>query len=211
MTADVDPRRRQADRQWFIIGRWQEFEGEGRANLLRVIAIGAFYVVELINFYGLKSVDKDVHDRFTFISVAWVLLALAVLLCLRRLILPVILKYISTSADILLLTTLAAVGRGPASSLVFVYFLIIALAALRFNLPLVRYATIGCMLGYIALLGNADSSWFDAEHVVPVAEELIMLVSLALTGIVIGQVIRRVRALAGAYAKRMDAIGERQS
>jgi len=39
------------ERQWFIIGRWQEYEGEGRANLLRTIALGVFYLVELYSYY----------------------------------------------------------------------------------------------------------------------------------------------------------------
>ena len=38
-------------RQWFIVGRWQEYDGESRANLLRMGAVGAFYIVELLRFY----------------------------------------------------------------------------------------------------------------------------------------------------------------
>jgi len=38
MPADVPTRRACDDRQWFIVGRWQEYEGEGRANLLRIAA-----------------------------------------------------------------------------------------------------------------------------------------------------------------------------
>ena len=39
------------DRQWFIVGRWQEYEGEGRANLLRIAGIAAFYGIELANYW----------------------------------------------------------------------------------------------------------------------------------------------------------------
>ena len=38
------------DRRWCIVGRWQEFEGEGRTNLLRIAGLAAFYIVELINY-----------------------------------------------------------------------------------------------------------------------------------------------------------------
>jgi hypothetical protein len=41
--------RENADRQWFISGRWQEYEGESRANLLRVAGIALFYLIELLN------------------------------------------------------------------------------------------------------------------------------------------------------------------
>src|SRR4051812_31623036 len=40
------------DRRWYVVGRWQEYEGEGRTNLLRVVAIAAFYLVELANYHG---------------------------------------------------------------------------------------------------------------------------------------------------------------
>jgi hypothetical protein len=38
------------------------------------------------------------------------------------------------------------------------------------------------------------------------AEQLLTLVSLAITGIVVGQVVRRVRALASEYAQRLASL-----
>jgi hypothetical protein len=62
-----------ADRQWFIVGRWEEYEGEGRANLLRAVGLAAFYTVELLNYHGLslgflqmpKVVDRPFHLAMT--------------------------------------------------------------------------------------------------------------------------------------------------
>ena len=197
-----------SDRQWFIVGRWQEYEGEGRANLLRIVAIGSFYTLQLANFYlfTVQSPDElPFHQKATALSVAWVLLSLAILMCLRRQILPAVLKFVSTGCDVVLLTALAIAGNGANSPLVFAYFLIIALAALRFSLRLVWFATLGCMAGYLATVGAKDSTWFDAHHIVPPVEQLVMLLSLGLTGIIVGQVIRRVRGLAEDYARRMAA------
>ena len=62
------------DRQWFIVGRWQEYEGEGRANLLRIVAIGAFYAVQLIHFYGLcerTEAQIKFDQSATALAVAW--------------------------------------------------------------------------------------------------------------------------------------------
>src|SRR6478736_2833323 len=132
------------ERQWFIVGRWQEFEGEARANLLRIVAVGAFYVVELLRFYVFEKAAAEhlaFHRQATMIAVAWTMVALAVLLCLRMRIFPAALKYVSTACDIGLLTGLAALAGGPLSPLVLVYFLIAALAALRFSLGLVQFAT----------------------------------------------------------------------
>lgn len=198
-----------SDRQWFIVGRWQEYDGEARANLLRIIAIGAFYVVQLIHYYFFTDQSEAVrafHLRATAIAVAWSMIALAVRLCLRRQIFPAALKYCTTACDLLLLTGLASLAAGPHSPLVLAYFLIIAMAALRFSLGLVWFATLGAMAGYWLLVGIEDlktSRWFDATHAVAPVEQLITLVSLGLAGIVIGQVVRRVQAMAAEYATRV--------
>ena len=206
-----------AERQWYIVGRWQEYEGESRANLLRIVAIGAFYIVQLIHFYYFSDqgeIARQFHQRTTAIAVAWTMVALAVMLCLRRQYFPAALKYCTTACDLLLLTALASLAAGPHSPhspLVLAYFLIIALAALRFSLGLVWFATLGAMIGYWLLVGIEDgksSRWFDNQHAVAPVEQLITLVSLALTGVVIGQVVRRVKGLAAEYADRVNVKGK---
>jgi hypothetical protein len=198
-----------AERQWYIVGRWQEYEGESRANLLRIVAIGAFYLVQLYTFYVHFAGDSQqlpFHQKATGIAVAWTMVALAVMLCLRRRIFPAALKYCSTACDLLLLTSLAALANRALSPLVLAFFVIIAMSALRFSLRLVWFSTIGAMLGYYALVGMSDNTWFDKEHVVPVPTQLITLLSLALTGVVLGQVVRRVKAMAAEYAERLAAL-----
>jgi len=203
---------RSSDRQWFIVGRWQEYEGESRANLLRIVALAAFYTIQLIQYYGLShrtEADQQFHSGVTVLAVAWTLLAVAVMLCLNRRIFPAALKYISTLVDVCLLTAVASLAKSPANTpLVMAYFLIIALAGLRFSIPLVWFATGMSMLGYVYLVGATDDTWFDADHVVPVSQQLVVLASLGLTGILLGQILRRVRALAEDFARRMQAIGE---
>jgi hypothetical protein len=89
-----------------------------------------------------------------------------------------------------------------------VYPLLIALAALRFSTPLVWFSTLAAMLGYWSLVGIADKKWFDPDHAVPVVTQLVTLVSLAITGLVLGEVVRRVRAMATEYAERLAASGK---
>ena len=75
-----------AEREWYIVGRWEEFEGEGRANLLRLIGVCAFYAVELINYHGLNLgflqmapvVDRAFHLAATMLTVAWAMVCLGV-------------------------------------------------------------------------------------------------------------------------------------
>lgn len=198
-----------ADRQWYIVGRWQEYEGEARANLLRIVAIGAFYSVQLINYHIVYAGDPQqlpFHQKATGIAVAWTMVALAVMLCLRRRMFPAALKYCSTACDLVLLTSLAAAANRALSPLVLAYFVIIAISGLRFSLGLVWFSTLGAMISYYLLVGMTDPKWFDQEHVVPVHEQLITLLSLGLCGIVIGQVVRRVKGMAAEYAERLAAV-----
>jgi hypothetical protein len=203
---------RDVDRQWFILGRWQEYEGEARANLLRISGIAAFYLVELVNYHGLRLglfempqvVERPFHQAVTALALAWLVVALAVQLCLSQRVFPSQLKFLSTLGDVVLLTGTLTVANGPRSPLVAVYFVVIALAALRLNLPLVRFATVGSMAGYVFLLGYAR--WFtDRDLRVPRYHQIILLLALALTGIVLGQVIRRVHKLAKDYAARVES------
>lgn len=200
------------DRSWHIVGRWQEYEGEARANLLRVVGVAAFYAIELVNYRGLNlgilelprqaDVTPEFHRAVTALAIGWTMLALGVHLCLVRQVFPAALKFVSTGLDFILLTAILALADGPRSPLVVGYFLLIPLAALRFNLPLVRCATAGAMLSYLAINGYAR--WFTERDLrIPRYHQLMVLVALALTGIVLGQIIRRVRGLAEDYTRRL--------
>jgi hypothetical protein len=196
------------DRHWFIVGRWQAYDGESRTNLLRIVAVGAFYVVQLVHFYVFSKADPALlpfHQRATAIAVAWTMVALAVMLCLRLRIFPAALKYASTACDLLLLTALASLAAGPFSPLVTAYFVIVAMSTLRLSLGLVWFSTIGAMLGYWLLVGLADKTWFDPDHVVPPVTQLVTLLSLAMTGIVLGQLVRQIKATAAEYAARVGS------
>ncbi len=204
------------ERQWFIVGRWQEYEGEARANLLRVVAVAAFYAVELVNYHGLRlgllqlppveDVRRPFHLAVTALAVVWAVLALGVALCLRQRFFPAALKFLSTGADLVLLTWVLVLGDGPRSPLLVGYFLVLALAALRFSLPLVRFATAGALAGYLYVLAYAR--WFSGRDLrVPRYHELIFLLALALSGVVLGQVLRRAHRLAEDYARRLTSGG----
>lgn len=199
------------DRRWYIVGRWQEYEGEAKANLLRIIGIGAFYTIELVNYHGLRlgwlelpkveGVGERCHQAVTALAVAWVMTSLGVFFSLRRQIFPAALKYLSTAADIVYLTAILMLADGPRSAMVVGYFLVVALAGLRFNLSLVWFSTGGSMFAYLFLLGYGR--WFAAPERnlrIERYQELIFLLALALSGIVLGQTVLRVRRIAEDYA-----------
>ena len=196
------------DRQWFIVARWQRFAGEGSANLLRVVAVTTFYLLQLVVYYRLTPEgerDPTFQRAATLVAAAAAFSALTVLLCLQRRVFPSALSYLSTLSDLLLVTALASFGSGPHSPVVLIYFLVLALAGLRFDRWLVSFAVVGSIAGYMGLVGSVDDSWFDADHAVAPVRQLMMIASLALTGMVIGQQVHQSRALAEEFAKRLTA------
>ena len=80
----------EVERDWFIVSRWQEYGAERRANLLRVLAIAAFYLVHMANYYrwfGLPEMpgaDRRFHQLMTALAAAWIAVALAIRVALDR-------------------------------------------------------------------------------------------------------------------------------
>lgn len=197
-----------ADRRWYIAERWQGFEGEASANVFRILAIAGFYGIELINYYGVQlgpldlpkvqSVTPAFHATITTLCVAWVLGAWVVTICLRQRIFPQSLKYLSVFADVAFTTAILLVSDGPKSPLVVGYFPLVSLAALRFDLNVLRFATAGCVLGYLGLLTQA---WlYRPELRVPRYHQMIFLLSLGFCGLFLSHVLRRIRSMAETYA-----------
>jgi hypothetical protein len=214
------------DHDWFIAQRWQAYEAESRANLLRIIAIGTFYLVHLWSYFSAQGrlpklgfwqlaeagqINREFHILVTLLAVAWAMLALGILLALQQRIFPRWLPYFSTACDILMLTGIICIGSAARSPLVAGYFLILVLAALRLSLPLMWFSTLGCVLAYVWVLGVAK--WPDrfgltkllgetpAELRVPRYHQMITLLAIVLAGVMLGQIVRRVRRLAEQFAR----------
>lgn len=198
------------DRDWFIVRRWQSYVAEMRVVTLRMAAIVVCYGLQLWHHLSLlddagRAANAEFHKQATLLACGWLFLSLAVWVVLLRKWFPPALSYVSTAVDIALLTALIAASGGPtATQLDTFYFFIIILAGLRFDLPLVWFATLACMVGFMTSVGAVDKAWFDAEHTVPLISQGITLVSLGGAGIVVGQIVRRAKDLAVAYAERLD-------
>ena len=230
MAADSTSTQTNADRNWFIVQRWQAYEAESRANLLRIIAIGAFYLIHLWSYFsaqgrlpnfgilqiaGAGEVNRQFHVLVTLLAVAWAMLALGILLALQQRIFPRWLPYFSTGCDIVFLTSIICLGSVARSPLIAGYFLILVLATLRLSLPLISFTTTACGLAYLCVLGCAK--WPEnlglsqvvgqttADLRVPRYHQLIMLVAIVMAGVMLGQIVRRVRRLAQEFAERSQS------
>lgn len=190
--------------------------GEMRANLLRLAAVCVFYVIELVNYHGIHAFGLDVepavgmtsrfHHIATGLAIAWSFTAFAIWLSISRHVFHDAMKYAATIADLLLLTLLLLAANGPSSPLCVVYGLIIAVSALRFSLALLWVATAGAIIGYLASVG--DAHWRRPEYQVPHHHMVIMVASLVLLGVIVGQVLRTARgALRSVVAKPAPDLG----
>jgi hypothetical protein len=214
------------ERSWFVTARWQAYDAEARANLLRIIAIGAFYLVHLWSYFGAQGrlpgfgfpqlaevgqVTRQFHLLVTLLAVAWAMLALGILLALQNQIFPRWLPYFSTGCDIVMLTSIICLGAVARSPLVAGYFLILILTTLRLSLPLIWFATAGCAVAYLCVLGCAKwPNTFGIDSLtsagvdirVPRYHQVIVMLAIILAGVMLGQIVRRVRSLADEVAHR---------
>jgi hypothetical protein len=138
------------------------------------------------------------------LCVTWLFISLAVLVALRQRFFPSGLKFVTSGLDLILTSVAAWLGSGPASPIVCIYFLLVAMAGLRFSLSLVWFTTIGAMVGYTILVGSVDKVWFDATHTTPPIEQLVTHAALVGTGVTMGQVVRMTRKGAIEFAARLE-------
>lgn len=208
-----DPREIET-RAWFVASQWSAYRGEERVNLIRLIAIAIFFLMHLAHFYelndrlGLRDEQfglpanqaVEFHQIVSMIALAWMCLVMAVRTCLNGKFFPPILPYLVTSFDALLLSMLLYATRGPSSALTSGYFLIIAMAVLRFKLSLVWCATLACILGYSGLF---MTPWIGSPvlkfQAFPIYQRALFITAMAVMGMIEGQIIRQARAMANDY------------
>lgn len=205
---------------WDILQRWQAYDAEGRANLLRIVAIGALYLVHLWSYLSasrempgprflqlgeLNAVSDRFHVIVTLLAVAWAVFAMGILIALQQKLFPRWLPYLSTAVDITLLTGVICLGSVSRSPLVTGYFLVLTLAAMRLDLRLLWFATAGCAVAFLCVLGCAKwpaafgidaSAPAGVEIRIPRHHQIIVMTSIVLGGVMLGQLVRRVRRLA---------------
>ena len=193
---------------WHVTRRLASLRGEERANALRVLGVAVFYAIEVLNYRGLavgpiqiprvEGVDAQFHAASTALAVAWVAVAAAVLVALKNQIFPPILKYLSTTADLMLLTAVLTLADGPRSPMLLVLFLVVVLAGMRLERRLVAYSTAGAVLGYLFTLGEVALRRPDLR--VPAHWQITTVTALVLSGVVVTAILIEVRRAVEAYA-----------
>lgn len=200
---------------WEAACRWQQYEAELRVNVVRIGAIGSFYIVHLVHHLAAAStipilvalgldagtpLTNQAHIAITSIVLSWGIVGLWVHYLLRERVFPGWLMYASTMGDICFLTAILVLTTGPTSPLVVGYFLMIMMSGLRFDLRLVRWSTVTAILSYVFVLGCAKwpigLSKLNALPSVPRYQQLMIVLALLLAGIIVGQGVRQAHHLA---------------
>jgi len=161
------------------------------------------------------------HTKVTCIVLVWALFAAYLHWMLVRRRVDPALKYVAVIWDLMMVTLLAmasGITGGPKSSLVLLYFVIVASAPLRLNLGLVWTATLAAMgayclvLMYYAWVVIGWSKYYAPENVglrIPRSTEAIFLLALGAAGLMAGQVVRQARRLVAGYP--VMVVGEREA
>lgn len=188
-----------ADPIWRAAQRLEGFAGEARVNLIRLVALVAFYGHHLINVFLIRdnpSLQGAYHTVVTSLVLAWALAVLVIHYCLMRRWVPPALKYVVTVWDILLITTLLMIGGDGRSMLAVLFFLVIVAAPLRISLPLVWMATLGTMAGYAFFLGYVR--WrleLPPDQRLSRPQQMVFVLALGAAGLLAGQFVRQCRRL----------------
>lgn len=204
--------------QAFIATRWAQYAAEVRVNLCRVAGIAIFFSVHAIHYFAAsrpdswvsalgmgsgQAPDRRTHLAICCLALVWLVMAVVIHICLRGRYFPRWWMYATVALDVALLTTLLAITQGPASPLVAVYFLIVAMTGPRLDLRLTRAGTLFAAAGYVMLLGCVK--WpgaltkLNQVPVVPRYHQAIVFCALLLMGVLVGQTIRM-----GSWVARVD-------
>jgi hypothetical protein len=182
--------------RWTEIRRLEEWAGETRVNLVRVVALVGLYGQHLVSWEWFRGswLTPSYHATVTALVIAWAFLVVALRYFLARGAPPPWLKYAVTAWDTLMVTVLVIVSGGVNRTLVTLYFLVIAAAPLRLSLSLVWCATAASVVGYLVLLGHAK--WYEPAQRLPRQQQVIFVLALLVAGLLAGQVVRQARRAA---------------
>jgi len=210
--------------RWEDARRLEGWAGEVRVNLIRAVALVAFYAHHLVNVY-LRPHEPDeasfLQGKFTIlvtaVVLAWAGAIFVLYFCLSRRLVPPALKFVATFWDLAMITALLMIsGEGPQNPLIFLYFLVVAAAPLRLSLPLVYAATLGAMAGAAIVLGHyvfiqiGTANYYDLHQPfrIPRTSEVIFVLSLGTAGLLAGQTVRQARRLVEGYPVRVNETRE---
>jgi len=180
----------------------EERSGEKKINSIRLAFLAVFFLNELFNYHALGVVDHRLHARAVWTMLAWGLYGAAAWYAVNRVGLYARwMKYVSATADALFLTLTIVLVEGNNGPLVPLYFVLIAVSALRYSGKGILVSAGLSALGYAAVwrysFGNPRLVQISAYAAV------INMLILALAGVLAGYVVKKMRGLVLKFAENL--------
>jgi hypothetical protein len=185
--------------------RAEAWAGEVRINLIRLAALVFFYAHHLSSVYLFKDDPEMTEGKqaaVTVLVLLWALAAVGLHFVLSRRWLPPGLPFLSVGLDLAMIGLLVGSVGGPKSSLVLLFFLVIASAPPRMSLGAVYTATLGSLGVYLALLTyyvyfqvGSNMYYSDPARRIPRSSQIIFVLALLTAGFLAGQAVRQARRL----------------
>jgi hypothetical protein len=186
--------------------REEQWRGELRLNYLRAVALIALYAQHwaAVHVWKDPTFTAQFDRAVSAICAAWCLAILGAFYCLWRRWLPPYLKYGTSLWDLAMCSAVISLGDGPRSGLLVLLPVVVAASAVRISRALVWFTTIGAVLCYLIILGRYawvqvgfDRYYATPELRIPRTQELIMVITLLVAGLLAGQSVRQVRRILG--------------
>ena len=189
---------------WSAAQRVEAWAGEIRVNLVRLLAIAAFYGHHLLQRYVFKAeFPPGYHQAATSLVVAWTLAGLCLHAALSRSWNPPWLRYAAAAFDAAMIAALMLISDGPRGPFPLLLYLLIATAALRLDLRLVWTSTLLALLAYGFACGH--DRWgrrLPPSARLPRSTQVIAALGLGCAGLLAGQAVRQAKRFARDYADR---------
>lgn len=146
---------------WDAFQRIQEVKSASRINLIRVVSVLLFFsILTILYLNSERSAEQTKHWLSSArVCGIWLVVFGLVVVAVKRRNVPPVLKYATSFCDVVLLTTIAAVGAKAESTLVIVFFIISASTFLRFSSRLILLTTTLCVGAYLGLVYQTPEYW----------------------------------------------------
>jgi serine/threonine-protein kinase len=168
------------------------------ALAMRLLAIGLFYALALVNCLVCHAVDSAWLLHLTGVLGLWVAASVGLQQWLERPGRAQTAMFVWGAVDVVALSWIVWLTDGAASRLVVVFPLVIAASGLWFQPAYVRFVTGLCLAAYVGLIADAHlfrpAEW-QQRFGLRWDRHSDCLLALLLTGVVVSYLVRRVRAL----------------
>lgn len=184
---------------WGRLNRWAR---RCPALAATLVALCLFYANHLFTLYVLKAPGEGeaFHTFVTGLALVWLAGAAMFQYMARRPNAGSAVTYGWAGMDVLLFTTFLWAADGPKSTVLLGYLLLVAGAGLRFRAGLVWFVTGMCMSGYLWLVFEAH---WHRPHLAPPPKALLpFLMCLAIMGLIVHFILRRIRRISSTEAAR---------